>query len=66
MEAKDLKIGSVIEIRVNFSPERMNEKVQVTIDRVSDTYVWFKYNGFQRIGRNTIDKYPTLYKIISI
>ena len=65
MIAKNLKIGSIIEIEVNFSPERI-EKVQTSIIRCTDSYVWFKYNSLQRLGRNTIDKYPTLYKIISI
>lgn len=65
MKASELKIGSILEIIVPFSPERI-EKVHVPINRCSDSYVWFKHMGLQRIGRGTIDKYPTLYKIISI
>lgn len=65
MKAQDLKVGSVIEILVPFSPERI-EKVHVKISRCTDTYVWFKHLSQQRLGRTTIDKYPSLYKIISI
>ena len=65
MKATDLKVGSIIEIAVPFSPERI-EKVQVSVKRCSDTYIWFKHSGLQRVGRTTIDKYPTLYKIVSI
>ena len=65
MKAADLKVGSVIEIKVPFSPDK-TEQVQVKVERCSDTYVWFPYTGYQRIGRTTIDKYPTLFKIISI
>lgn len=65
MKASELKKGSVIEIEVNFNPEK-TEKTKVTIDRVTDYYVWFKHSGFFRVGRNTIDRFPILYKIISI
>lgn len=65
MKAQDLKIGSVIEIEVRFSAEKI-EKVKTPITRVSEKFVWFKYMGLQRTGRNTIDKFPTLYKIISL
>jgi hypothetical protein len=63
-KAADLKKGSIIEIRVNFSPEKMDVPVQVSITRCTEHYLWFKYNSLQRIGRNTFDR--TGYKIISI
>ena len=66
MKAQDLKVGSEIEIISNLSEEKMNVPMIVKIDRVSNSYIWFKYSGFQRVGINTINKYPGLYKIISI
>lgn len=65
MKAKDLKVGSVLEIEINVNPE-LTKKVQTKIFRCTDSYVWFTYMGLNRIGRGTIDKFPTLYKIISI
>jgi len=65
MNAQNLKVGSVIEIEVSFSPDVV-EKVQVTINRCSDKYVWFKYSAFNRIARATIDKFPSLYRIVTI
>jgi len=68
MTAKDLKPGSIIEIRVNLSPEKMNVQKQVVIERCTDSYLWFRNNSLQRMGRNTFDecvKYFN-YKIISL
>ena len=64
MKAKDLTVGSIIEIEVYKNDK--SEKVQTSISRCTGHYVWFKYSGYERISRNTIDKFPTLYKIISI
>lgn len=62
--AQNLKVGSIIEVEQYFTDGA--KKVQVKINRVSKTFVWFSGSGFARVGRTTIDKFPTLYKIISI
>lgn len=68
MEVADLKKGSIVEIRLNLSPEKMNQPVQVKIERCSEKFLWFCNNSLQRMGRNTfktcIDHFN--YKIISI
>ena len=68
MKATDLKAGSIVEVKVNFSPERMNEPTRVYVKKVSEHYLWFKYNHLQRIGVNTFQKGLDTkeYKIISI
>jgi len=68
MEVSDLKKGSIIEIRMNLSPEKMDVPVKVEIERATEKFLWFKYNCLQRMGRNTfqncIDHFNC--KIISI
>jgi len=68
MEAADLKKGSIVEIRLNLSMEKMNQPVQVKIERTTEKYLWFRNNSLQRMGRNTFDKCIKYfdYKIISI
>ena len=68
MKAADLKKGSIVEIRVNLSAEQMNQPKQVTIDKCTDKYLWFKGNSLQRMGRNTFDTFVEKfgYKIISL
>ena len=68
MEAKDLRKGSILEIPLNFSPERMNEHTLVKVIRVSKFFIWFEHNHLQRMSIDTIDqmiKYSN-YKIIKI
>ena len=68
MKATDLKQGSVVEIRLNLSMEKMNQPVQVEIERCREKYLWFKNNSLQRMGRNTfqncVDHFN--YRILSI
>lgn len=64
-KAKNLKIGSVLEVHHNIGGE-MYVKVKVRVDRCTDSFVWYKGSGLNRVKRTTIDRYPTLYKIISI
>jgi hypothetical protein len=68
MKASDLKKGSIVEIRVNLSPEKMNQPVQVEIERCTEKYLWFKNNILQRMGRNTFDTFVQHfgYRIVSI
>lgn len=69
MKAQDLKVGSTIEIDTFSTDEQAKmviTKTIVTINRCSDTFVWFKHSGYCRIARITIDKNPTYYKIVSI
>lgn len=68
MKASDLKKGSIVEIRLNLSTEKMNQPVRVTIERTSEKYIWFKHNHLQRMGKNTFDMFVKHfgYKIISI
>jgi hypothetical protein len=68
MKAADLKKGSIVQIRLNLSTEQMNQEVLVTVDRVSEKFIWYKGNSLQRMGRNTFDTYVQHfgYKIISI
>ena len=54
MKVTDLKQGSVVEIRLNLSMEKMNQPVQVEIERCTEKYLWFKNNSLQR-G----DSFPT-------
>jgi hypothetical protein len=68
MTALDLKKGSIVEIRLNLSAEKMNQPVQVLVERCTEKYLWFKNNHLQRMGRNTFDAFIKNfgYKIISI
>jgi hypothetical protein len=68
MTAKDLKKGSIVEIRINLSLQKMNQPVEVVIEKCTEHYLWFKHNNLQRIGRNTFDSYiqDFGYKIVKI
>ena len=68
MKAADLKKGSIVEIRLNLSPEKMNQPVQVKVERCTEKFIWFKHNHLQRMGRNTFDTFVEHfgYKIISL
>jgi hypothetical protein len=68
MKASDLKKGSIVEVRINLSPEQMNHPVQVEVTRCTEKYLWFKYNNLQRMGRTTFDNFVQHfgYKIISL
>ena len=68
MKAIDLKKGSIIEIPVNFSPDKMGIPTKVVIDRCTEHYLWFSCNSLQRMGRNTFDDMVANfgYKIISL
>ena len=68
MKASDLKKGSIVEIRLNLSLEKMNHPVQVKIERCTEKFIWFKHNHLQRMGRNTFDFFVEHfgYKIISL
>lgn len=68
MKAIDLKKGSIIEIPVDFSPDKRGIPTKVVINRCTEHYLWFGYNSLQRMGRNTFD-YMVVnfgYKIISL
>ena len=68
MKAEDLKKGSIVEIKINLSMDKMFEPVQVEIYRCSEKYIWFKYNSLRRMGRSTFNTCIKHfgYKIISI
>ena len=68
MKAADLKKGSIVEIRLNLSPEQMDTPVQVKIKKCTEKFLWFENNHLQRMGRNTFDTFIQSfgYKIISI
>mgnify|MGYP003472751311 CR=1 FL=1 len=68
MKATDLKKGSIVEIRLNLSLEKMNQPVRVEIERCTEKYLWFKNNSLQRMGRNTFQTCINHfnYKIISL
>ena len=53
MTAKDLKKGSIVEVRLNISPEKMDQSLQVEIIRCNEKYLCFKGNHLQRMGINT-------------
>ena len=65
MKAINLEVGSIIEVKLNFA-EKLQVPTQVVINKTSNTFVWFNGNGLCRIKRDTIDKFPEIYKIISI
>ena len=61
MKAKDLKVGSIIETSIdgkNYS--------ETIITKISDSFVWFKGSGYNRISKNTIDKYDCFFRILKI
>lgn len=61
MKAKDLKVGSIIETSIdgkNYS--------ETIITRTSDSFVWFKGCGYNRIAKTTIDKYDCFYRIVKL
>jgi hypothetical protein len=68
MKAIDLKVGSVVEIPLNLSPEKINVPTKVVIRRATEHYLWFAHNSLQRMGRNTFDDMVEHfgYKIISL
>ena len=68
MKASDLKKGSIVEIRLNLSAEKLNQPVQVKIERCTEKYLWFENNHLQRMGRNTFDVFVKNfgYRIISL
>ena len=68
MKAADLKVGSIVELRINWSPEKMNQPVQVVIERATEKYLWYKYMDIERMGRNHFDRLIKYcdYRIISI
>ena len=68
MNAKDLKVGSIIEVPLNFTPDLMSVPTRTKIRRCTEFYLWFGHNSLQRMGRNTFDEYVQYfgYKIISI
>lgn len=68
MKAQDLKKGSIVEIRLNLSIEQIDVPVQVTIDRVSKHFLWYKHSGYQRVGITTFQRCldTNYYKIISL
>lgn len=61
MKAKDLKVGSIIEISIN--GKNYSETI---ITKISDSFVWFKGAGYNRIAKSTIDKYDCFYRIVKI
>lgn len=68
MEVSNLKKGSMVEIRLNLSRDKMNQPVQVEIERATEKFLWFKNNSLKRMGRNTfqscIEHFG--YRIVSI
>ncbi len=68
MTAQDLRVGSIVEVRLNLSPEQMDQPVQVTVERCTEKFIWFKNNHLQRMGRNSFDTFIQHfgYKIVSI
>lgn len=62
MTQAKLKIGSVVAYRISED----SEWVESIIYKVSDSYVWFKGNGYSRINMKTFENWPMLYKIVSI
>ena len=68
MTAKDLKKGSIVEVRINISPEKIDQPLQVEIERCTEKYLWFKGNHLQRMGRNTFDFFIQNfgYRLVSI
>jgi len=71
MDTNNIKVGSIIEIPIFTTDENDNlieSKKQVTINRISEHYVWYNYSGYQRVGINTLNNLisKNYYKLISI
>jgi|APGre2960657404_1045060.scaffolds.fasta_scaffold210757_2 hypothetical protein len=54
----ELKIGTVIEYK-----NGLNVWVESTITKESDSFVWFKGSGVQRVAKQTFINWPTLFRI---
>jgi hypothetical protein len=55
---KTLNIGTIIEYKI---PNGI--WAESVIYKISDSFVWFKGSGFDRIAKKTFEKYPSLYRI---
>jgi hypothetical protein len=55
---KNLNVGTIIEYNnVN------GIWIESIIYKTTESYIWFKGSGFNRIAKITFHKYPTLYRI---
>lgn len=61
MEAKNLKVGSII--KTSIDGKNYSETI---ITRISNSFIWFKGSGYNRIAKTTIDKYKSFYIIVKI
>lgn len=55
---KSLNVGTIIEYSIG-----NGIWVESIIYKTSDSFVWFKGSGFNRIAKKTFDNYPSLYRI---
>lgn len=65
MNADILKVGLVIEVLLRKPTENGVEEYwqETKIERVSDSFVWFKGMGLQRVGKTTFLKYPQFHRV---
>ena len=55
---KNLNVGTIIEYKnVN------GNWIESVIYKVSNSYVWFKGSGFDRIAKKSFVNYPQLFKV---
>jgi len=54
----NLKIGTIIEYN-----KGKDVWVESIIYKVSDSFVWFKGSGYDRIAKKTFTNYPNLFRI---
>ncbi len=61
--AQEIKIGTIIEVKT--FTENGEVWISTPITKISDTYIWFKGSGYQRLKKSTINKYPELYRLLN-
>jgi hypothetical protein len=55
---KNLNIGTIIEYS-----NGNGIWFESVIYKISDSFIWFKGSGFNRIAKKTFQNYPSLYRI---
>jgi hypothetical protein len=55
---KNLNIGTIIEYKT-----ANGIWVESIIYKISNSFVWFKGSGYDRIAKKTFENYPSLYRI---
>ena len=55
---KNLNVGTIIEYSIG-----NGIWIESIIYKTSNSFVWFKGSGFNRIAKKTFENYPSLYRV---